>query len=137
MKKKQTFTEILNSIIENGLIITKYETPNPSESGGILTDINVYIDESKFYHCELYMIPDDMIKLIKDIIITDFIFVSKHFFQLFGETQSKESINATINALQNAISICRVYDIDPKELEDLKIRTKTLFDDIGSRLDSK
>ena len=137
MKKKQTFTEMLNGLIENGLIVTKYETPDPFESGGILTDIDVYIDESKFYHCELYMIPDDMIKLIKDIIITDFIFASKHFFQLFGETQSKEWINATINGLQNAISICRVYDIDPKELEDLKIRTKTLFDDIGSRLDNE
>lgn len=28
MKKKQTFTEMLNGLIENGLTITRYQSPN-------------------------------------------------------------------------------------------------------------
>lgn len=39
MKKKQTFTEMLNGLIENGLIITSYENINLEEE-----DAKAHID---------------------------------------------------------------------------------------------
>ena len=60
--KKQTCTEMLNGLFDNGLTITKYKSGDLEVQ--TKTDIDIYIDESKFHHCELYMIPDDMIKLL-------------------------------------------------------------------------
>lgn len=51
MNKKQTFTEMLNGLIDNGLIITKYKSGDFEAQ--TKTDIDIYIDESKFHHCEL------------------------------------------------------------------------------------
>ena len=136
--KKQTFTEMLNDLIENGLTITRYQSPNNVDfAGGAKTDIDVYIDESKFHHTELYMIPDDMIKVMEDIFITDFICLLKYLYHLSGKEPSKEIINKSIEVLRRSMNICRVYDIDSDELEKLKKSTKALFDDIGTRLDNQ
>ena len=136
--KKQTFTEMLNGLIENGLIVIRYQSPNNFDfTGGAKTNIDVYIDESKFHHTELYMIPDDMIKIMEDIFITDFICILKYLYHLSGKEPSKEIINKSVEILRRSMNICRVYDIDPNELEKLKKSTKALFDDIGTRLDNQ
>lgn len=136
--KKQTFTEMLNGLIENGLIITTYQSPNNFDFiGGAKTNIDVYIDESKFHHTELYMIPDDMITVMEDIFITDFICILKYLYHLSGKEPSKEIIDKSIEVLRRSMNICRVYDINPNELERLKKATKALFDDIGTRLDNQ
>ena len=136
--KKQTFTEMLNGLIENGLTITRYQSPNNFDfTGGAKTDIDVYIDESKFHHTELYMIPDDMIKVMEDIFITDFVCLLKYLYHLSGKEPSKEIIDKSIEILRKVINICRVYDIDSDELEKSKRATKSLFDDLGERLDNQ
>lgn len=136
MKKKQTFTEMLNGLIENGLIITSYENINLEEEDA-KAHIDIYINESKFHHCELYMIPDDMIKVLEDILITDFISIVKFLHRLSGEDPSEELIQLLIKRLRKILNICRVYDIDSNEVEKLKKATKRLFDDIGARLDNQ
>lgn len=136
--KKQTFTEMLNRLIENGLIVIRYQSPDNFDfTGGAKTNIDVYIDESKFHHTELYMIPDDMIKVMEDIFITDFICILKYLYHLSGKEPSKEIINKSIEVLRRSMNICRVYDINSNELERLKKATKALFDDIGTRLDNQ
>lgn len=137
MKKKQTFTNMLNGLIENGLTVIRYESPDSFGEDGARANIDIYIDESKFHHYELYMIPDDMIKLLKDIFVTDFICLFKYLFQMLGETPSKQIVDAAIKKVQDSMNICRVYDVDPEKLEKSKKATKALFDDLGSRLDSK
>lgn len=138
MKKKQTFTKMLNGLIENGLIVTRYQSPNNFDfARGAKTNIDVYIDESKFHHTELYMIPDDMIKVMEDIFITDFVCLLKYLYHLSGKDPSKEVINKSIEILRKAMNICRVYDIDSDELEKSKRATKDLFDDLGTRLDNQ
>lgn len=137
--KKQTFTEMLNRLIENGLIVTRYQSPDNFDlyTEGVKTNIDVYVDESKFHHTELYMIPDDMIKVMEDIFITDFICILKYLYHLSGKEPSKEIINKSIEVLRRSMNICRVYNIDSDELEKLKKSTKALFDDIGTRLDNQ
>lgn len=138
MKKKQTFTKMLNGLIENGLIVTRYESINFSlDRTDVKENIDVYIDESKFHHSELYMIPDDMLKVMQNIFITDFISLLKHLYHIVGVDPSKEIIDKAIEEVRSYTNVCRVYDIDPNELERLKKATKALFDDIGTRLDNQ
>ena len=130
--KKQTFTKILNGLFDNGLTITKYK------SGDLETvDIDIYIDESKFHHCELYMIPDDMIKLLKDIFTLDFVCLLKNFFKTFDRDLPENVLNDAIEKVKDNMNICRIYDADPEDLKRSKRATKALFDDVGGRLDNQ
>ena len=136
--KKQTFTEMLNGLIENGLTITRYQSPNNFDfTGGAKTDIDIYIDESKFHHCELYMIPDDMIKLLRDIFTLDFVCLLKNIFKTFDKDLSEIVLNDAIEKVKNDMNICRIYDVDLEYLEKSKRATKALFDDVGGRLDNQ
>lgn len=83
------------------------------------------------------MIPDDMIKVLEDILITDFISIVKFLHRLSDEDPSEELIQLLIKRLRKILNICRVYDIDSNEVEKLKKATKRLFDDIGARLDNQ
>lgn len=83
------------------------------------------------------MIPDDMIKVMEDIFITDFVCLLKYLYHLSGKDPSKEVINKSIELLRKVMNICRVYDIDSDELEKSKRATKDLFDDLGTRLDNQ
>ena len=133
--KKQTFTEMLNGLIENGLTITRYKSGDLEEQ--TKTDIDIYIDESKFHHCELYMIPDDMIKLLRDIFTLDFVCLLKNIFKTFDKDLSEIVLNDAIEKVKNDMNICRIYDVDPEYLEKSKRATKALFDDVGGRLDNQ
>ena len=133
--KKQTFTEILNGLIENGLTITKYKSGDLEIK--TKTDIDIYIDESKFHHCELYMIPDDMVKLLRDIFTLDFVCLLKNIFKTFDKDLSENVLNDAIEKVKNDMNICRIYDVDPEYLEKSKRATKALFDDLGGRLDNQ
>lgn len=133
--KKQTFTEILNGLIENGLTITKYKSGDLEVQ--TKTDIDIYIDESKFHHCELYMIPDDMVKLLRDIFTLDFVCLLKNIFKTFDKDLSENVLNDAIEKVKNDMNICRIYDVDPEYLEKSKRATKALFDDVGGRLDNQ
>ena len=130
--KKQTFTKMLNGLFDNGLTITKYK------SGDLETvDIDIYIDESKFHHCELYMIPDDMIKLLRDIFTLDFVCLLKNLFKTFDRDLPENVLNDAIEKVKDNMNICRIYDVDPEDLEKSKRATKALFDDVGGRLDNQ
>lgn len=133
--KKQTFTEMLNGLIDNGLSIIKYKSGDLEKQ--TKTDIDIYIDESKFHHCELYMIPDDMIKLLRDIFTLDFVYLLKNLFKTFDRDLPENVLNAAIEEVKNDMNICRIYDVDPENLEKSKRATKALFDDVGGRLDNQ
>ena len=135
MSKKQTFTEMLNGLIDNGLTIIKYKSGDFEAQ--TKTDIDIYIDESKFHHCELYMIPDDMIKLLRDIFTLDFVCLLKNLFKTFDRDLPENVLNAAIEKVKNNMNICRIYDVDPEYLEKSKRATKALFDDVGGRLDNQ
>ena len=133
--KKQTFTEMLNGLFDNGLTITKYKSGDLEVQ--TKADIDIYIDESKFHHCELYMIPDDMIKLLKDIFTLDFVCLLKNLFKTFDRDLPENVLNAAIEKVKDNMNICRIYDVDPEDLEKSKRATKALFDYIGGRLDNQ